>query len=152
MGYLEGKLDDKGRAFIDVIVTPSTLYREVIGIDLFKPKKANLLNIDSKYQYKAKAIIDTGATVSSIDLNVAKMLQLQTKGTTLVGSPMGHNDHDVYDVDLYLSMGNKLTLLSNKLVITSDIAQQGIHMLLGTDIIKLGKLVFDRGKRFSLDI
>lgn len=152
MGYIEGKLDRNGRAFLDVIITPSTFYREAVGVDLFRARNRNVLGIDDKYQYKARALIDTGATVTSIDLNVAKALNLQTKGTALVGSAMGHNDHHIYDVDLYLSMRERLTLLQNKVVISSDIGGQGIQMLLGTDNLKLGKLIFDRGGKFSLDI
>lgn len=152
MGSIKSRLDEKGRAFIDVIITPSTLYREAVGIDKFKGTGRSLLGIGTEFRYKAKALIDTGASCTSIDLTVAKKLNLITKGKVPVHSPRGNHDYDAYDIDIFLGMENRLNLLQNRIVIASDIQAQGIHMLIGTDIIKLGILTFNKGRDFSFSL
>ena len=110
------------------------------------------MGIAPQFRYKAKALIDTGASCTSIDLVVAEKLQLVTKGKVPVHSPRGNHDYDAYDIDLFIGMQNNLTLLQNRIVIASDIQAQGIHMLIGTDIIKLGVLVFNKGRDFSFSL
>ena len=75
MGSITSRLDEKGRAFIDVIITPSALYREAVGKDKFKGSGNSLLGMAPQFRYKAKALIDTGASCTSIDLIVAEKLK-----------------------------------------------------------------------------
>jgi hypothetical protein len=149
MGSIASNLDDKGRAFVKVIITPSAFYREAIGLDKFKGN--GVLGMANKYQYEGNALIDTGASCSSIDLDVAKKLGLVMRGQVAVNSPKGKHDYEAFDIDLFIGMNN-LVLIPNRIVVASDISAQGIQMLIGTDIIKLGTLVFDRGKTFNFSI
>jgi predicted aspartyl protease len=153
MGSITNRLDEKGRAFVDVVIQPSSLFREAVGNDRFQTKNNSLFGLDRKFSYQTRALIDTGASVTSIDFDVAEKLGLVSKGSTPVHSPKGTHDHSIFDIDLYIGMDRKnFLLLPNKIVIASDIGSQGMHMLIGTDILKLGKLVFDRGSVFSFEI
>ncbi len=151
MGLIQGTLDHKGRAFVEVIVTPSALYRKAVGLELFEDKR-NHIGISKIFQHKGLALIDTGATVSSIDEDIPKKLNLITKGPVPVDTPKGKHDHLAFDIDLYISMQGKLSLIENKIVIDSILKPQGIDMLIGTDIIKLGTLIFEKGRTFRFSI
>lgn len=151
MGLIQGTLDHKGRAFVEVIITPSAFYRRAVGLQKFEDKR-NHLGIASSFQHKGMALIDTGATVSSIDEEIPKKLTLVTKGPVPVDTPKGKHDHLAFDIDLYISMHGKLSLIENKIVIDSILKPQGIDMLIGADIIKLGILILDRGRTFKFSI
>ena len=151
MALIQGNLDRKGRAFVEVTITPSLLYRMAIGLNKFSDAR-NHLGIAGNFQYKGLALIDTGATVSSIDVGVAKKIGLVSKGPVPVDTPKGNHDYDAFDIDLYISMQGKLSLLENKIVIASFLKAQGVDMLIGADIIRLGTLIFDRGATFKFSI
>jgi predicted aspartyl protease len=152
MGSIISRLDDKGRAFVDVVITPSSFFQVAIGKEKFAGLPGDQFGVGAKFKYKCKALIDTGASVSSIDSDVAEKLGLVTKGAVPVNSPTGQNDHNAYDVDLFVCMGETYIWIDNRIVISSNIKKQGIHMLIGTDILKLGRLVFEKGETFSLTI
>jgi|WetSurMetagenome_2_1015567.scaffolds.fasta_scaffold454296_2 hypothetical protein len=151
MASITSSLDVKGRAFVKVIITPSAFYQEAIGVDKFKADTGGLLGIADKYQYRGRALIDTGASCSSIDLDVAKKLGLVMRGQVPVNSPKGKHDYDAFDIDIFIGMDN-LVLIPNRMVVACDIKAQGIQMLIGTDIIKLGTLVFEKGQTFRFSI
>jgi hypothetical protein len=151
MGLIRGILNEKGQAFVQVIITPSQLYREMRGIEMFRDNK-NHLGISAAFQYRGLALIDTGASASSLDIGIPGKLNLVSKGLVPVHTPKGHHDYNAFDIDLYISMGSVLSLIKNKIVIASTLKPQGLDMLIGTDILRLGKLVFERGRTFTFEI
>lgn len=151
MASIKGKLDDTGRAVLSVIIVPSLAYRQAKGLEEFKAK--NSIGIKSSFQFSGRALIDTGASVTSIDRTVAQELNLIPKGQVPVKSVTGENNHNIFDIDLFMGMDNKrILLIEDRFVVASDIKGQGFIALIGTDVLKLGILRFNKGEYFQFEI
>ena len=78
-------------------------------------------------------LIDTGATITSIDISVAKRLNLQTVGTRKLGTASGSHDAPLFPFTLrLLPWGFNLNCVPG---VGCDIQGQGIIALIGMDIL-----------------
>jgi hypothetical protein len=150
MALVRGSLDFKGKAIIEVIISVSSRYRERIGLKKFEDK-TNRFGISPTFQYKGFALLDTGASLSAVDMAVPKKLGLISKGPVPMDSPLGNHNYDAFDIDLYI-LGKPVMLIPNKIVCSAHLKRQDIDMLIGTDIIRLGTLIFNKGTTFSFSI
>jgi predicted aspartyl protease len=81
------------------------------------------------------ALWDTGATGSLITTDLAKKLSLQPISKTLINTPSGESESNIYSVDLYLPNGTRII---NVRVLEGIPA--GCDMLIGMDVIGTGDL------------
>lgn len=84
---------------------------------------------------QAKALWDTGATITCISGYVAEQLSLVATGKISIRTPSGESDRNTYLVDL--SLPNNV-VISDLVVSDSEIGTQGIGVLIGMDIINRG--------------
>jgi hypothetical protein len=89
-----------------------------------------------------RALIDTGASFTSIDPSVLAVLNLTPTGTIDIVTPstgQGTHTADTYDVDFKVGAGpDDIPLsISNLRIASCDLfLKQGIHALIGRDILK----------------
>lgn len=92
-------------------------------------------------QQYVRALVDTGASFTSIDPAILALLCLTPTGTIDIVTPStGHGTHtpDTYDVDFMIGAGPQDTSLpiSNLRIASCDLfLRQGIHALIGRDIL-----------------
>lgn len=86
----------------------------------------------------AQSLWDTGATNSCISINVVRNLALHSIGQINVQTPTGEETVDLYLVNITLP--NDI-VIENTSVCGSKIADQGIDLLIGMDIISRGDFV-----------
>ena len=79
-----------------------------------------------------QGLIDTGATVTSIDLNVAKTLGLSETGSRKLGTAAGPVDSPTYAFTVLISGSIRMDCA---LGVGCDLQGQGIIMLLGMDLL-----------------
>jgi hypothetical protein len=88
------------------------------------------------------ALIDTGASNTSIDAAVGTALALQVMNTILVSTPSGQTPHHVYPVKLAFP-GTHLPLIPFQPVTGVQLANQGLIALLGRDFLSGKMLHYD---------
>jgi len=81
------------------------------------------------------AMWDTGANITCISKTVCDRLQLIPIGEAIVLTPLGESIVEKYLVDIELSKGFTVTDVE---VLSTEIGQQGLDLLIGMDIISLG--------------
>lgn len=97
---------------------------------------------------RVRALIDTGATFSCLDTSVFARLNISSKGTVPTLTP-GTGDVfqllNRYDVDLeaLASREQNLFLFTDFPVLEASLAAQGIHALIGRDILNRCLFLFD---------
>ncbi len=129
---------EQGRAIIDVLVYPSESYLKAKNI-LVPPAP-----------YIAKALLDTGATITAIDEIIPTTLALQSKGPAQIGGVSGGNTHQQYDVDMIISLDGYTFTKRDKLVVDCKIKETfGVDILLGMDIIQMGSLTISQAVSFT---
>lgn len=79
---------------------------------------------------------DTGSAVTSVSKNIVKMLNLKSIGCIKMNSPNGSGYVNEYELDIRLH--NEAICAHGLKVVDSEIADQGIDLLIGMDIIKYG--------------
>jgi len=91
---------------------------------------------------KAYALIDTGASATTIDPEIAESLSLTPRGVINISTPScASHPANTYDVSVYFPAHKyPLPLLT---VIEGPLAAQGIHCLIGRDILSNGLLVYE---------
>ncbi|HET6883282.1 MAG TPA: aspartyl protease family protein [Pirellulales bacterium] len=94
-----------------------------------------------------RGLVDTGASVSAIDRQIAQQLGLAPTGFTLIHTPStGVQPHVAaqFDISLAIMMDNQhLHMLPvSFLVIESDLSTQGFGALIGRDVLALGLLMY----------
>lgn len=104
-----------------------------------------------------RALVDTGASFSSVEPAVLGMLALTPTGTMDIVTPStGQEVHttDTYDIDFVIKAGqdDPPLLLSNLRVAACELyLKQGIHALIGRDILTKCILVYNGDQNsFSL--
>jgi hypothetical protein len=87
-------------------------------------------------------LVDTSASGSAVDLEVIAMLGVQPTGAISIATP-SHDRHDVftYDIDLIIE-GNRVHIAAVP-VFTTGLKKQGIHGLIGRDVLKHMLLVYN---------
>lgn len=96
-----------------------------------------------------RALVDTGASHTSIEPAVLASLGLTPTGTIEIVTPStgtGTHTADTYDVDfsIYGSTNEPPLLFSNLRVSTAELfSRQGIHALIGRDILSRCVLVYN---------
>lgn len=82
-----------------------------------------------------KALWDTGATGTSISMDVVNKLHMIPIGKQKIHTPSGEKTVNQYMINVTLSNNVKI---ANLVVFDSEIGNQGIDMLIGMDIISYG--------------
>lgn len=92
--------------------------------------------------FTAVGMIDTGASISGIDVSIAKHLNLISRDFIPILTPSGIKNHYTYDIDLMLpqTLGFKKFTLE---VTGSDLIRQGIQVLIGRDVLKECTFVYN---------
>lgn len=102
-----------------------------------------------------RGLLDTGASATAIDPSVLSSLGLTPTGSTLVNTPTtGATPQpvDLYDVSFIIPAPSGAPLFSQTLpVIASELfAAQGIHALIGRDILSQCVLIYNGSGFFTL--
>ncbi len=95
---------------------------------------------------------DTGATGTCISKDLVRQLQLNPTGKIQVRTPSGIGIMNKYLIDIVL---NNEVVIKDVIVMDSEIGNQGIDILIGMDIIRLGDFAvsnYDRKTQFSFRI
>ena len=92
--------------------------------------------------YTGVGLIDTGASISAIDVSVAKSLNLISRDIIPILTPSGIKNHYTYDVEFMLpqTLGFKKFSLD---VTGCELAKQGIQVLIGRDVLKECTFIFN---------
>lgn len=93
------------------------------------------IKANNEEMHTSSAQWDTGATKTCISQAVIDRLGLIPVGQTMVKTPSGERMLSMYVVDILLRNN---VIVSDVLVIGSEIGNQGIDLLIGMDIIGLG--------------
>jgi predicted aspartyl protease len=97
----------------------------------------------------ARALVDTGASCTCVDLTVLQQLAIPTTGTTPLLTPStGQTPHTVnqYDVSIVIVFGNPFKVLfgaHTMPVVEADLRPQGILALIGRDVLLTGILQYN---------
>lgn len=121
------------------------------GVSVSEGRKAALLaqNLPVPNIRIIRALVDTGASFTSIEPEVLKALGLTPTGTIDIVTPStGKDVHttDTYDVDFVIGAGADDIPLSiqNLRIATSELyLKQGIHALIGRDVLKRCILIYN---------
>ena len=93
-------------------------------------------------QVKGIGLIDTGASMSAIDANIATNLQLISRDYVPVLTPSGISNHYTYDIAVMLpaQLGLKMFFIE---VTGADLSLQPYDFLIGRDILEQCTLIFN---------
>jgi len=121
---------------VEVLIVPSSAYTKYLR-DEGKGKEQK----DNKI-YKGTMLIDTGASTTAIDREVAEFLNLKHRGVTTISTPSSPaHECLTYDIDLMLPANN--IRFANVQVIEGEFkTMQGISGLIGRDILSTTLLVY----------
>ena len=100
---------------------------------------------------KVRALIDTGASCSCIDLQIINSLGLTPTGSTSVQTAStGATPHntDLYDIYLGIPLGSIICTFAITAVVALDLAHQGIDVIIGRDILKTALVIYNGEKGF----
>ena len=100
----------------------------------------------------AQALVDTGASLTSISPGLAAHLALAPLGKIEIQGATGSIPVNTYFVDLILSFGAQSLIVGNLNVCEFDPGQAPFQVLIGRDIICRGVLTMDFGGRFTFSI
>ncbi len=99
-----------------------------------------------------QALVDTGASRTSISPALAAHLELRPRGKVTVQGATGSNPVNAYHVDLMLSFGPQSIAVPSLHVCEFDPGQAPFQVLIGRDIICQGVLTMDFAGRFTFSI
>lgn len=131
-----------------------------VGFHVSAPRAQALREkgVEAPNLVQGRALIDTGASCTSVDPTVLDQLQLTPTGSVQVLTPStGHNPHitDQYDLAIVIPGASKSDAPLHfpiVPVIASELLQsQGFHALIGRDILWHCVLIYNgKGPYFSL--
>ena len=102
-----------------------------------------------------RGLIDTGASGTAIDPSVVQSLGLLPTGMTTILTPstgMVPHPCNQYDISIIILMAPQpLVALMTLPVIESQLLNQGIHALIGRDVLSSGMLVYN-GKANTISL
>lgn len=97
-----------------------------------------------------RALVDTGASSSAIDIHLVQEFGLVPTGSTLIHSPSGESRRDIYDISVAISPENNPRVYTIGVVAT-ELARNGFFMLVGWDILSTCGLECDGpARKFTL--
>ena len=99
-----------------------------------------------------QALVDTGASQTSISPRLAAHLALRPRGKVTIQGATGSTPVNAYYVDLMLSFGSQSIVVGNLEVCEFDPGQAPFQVLIGRDIICQGVLTMDFSGRFTFSI
>ena len=100
----------------------------------------------------AQALVDTGASQTSISPRLAAHLALRPRGKVTIQGATGSIPVNAYYVDLMLSFGAQSLVVGNLNVCEFDPGRAPFQVLIGRDIICQGVLTMDFSGRFTFSI
>lgn len=108
-------------------------------------------NIQIPACIRGNALVDTGASITCVDLPLIKSLGVQPISSAQVLTPQGSAMQDIYPVKI-LFAGTSIAFNLNA-VLGSDLAAQNIVALIGRDILSICMIVYNGPfGHFSLSI
>lgn len=109
--------------------------------------KGSISNPFTKQKYISNNFIwDTGATISSIDQNIANELKLPSVSMQIIETANGTTKLPVYPVDIILDIGlDKFQPIFRLFVVGCKLAKE-TDVLIGMDIISKGSFLFSKHK------
>jgi hypothetical protein len=133
VSYQRPNLDREGPT-ISVIVRPSTAF-----LSAQKEQGSAAAEVPA---VRSLMLVDTGASGSAVDLEVIEKLGLQPTGAISIATP-SHTHHDVltYDIDLIIEQNQ--FHLADVPVFATGLNNQGIHGLIGRDVLRHMLLVYN---------
>jgi len=87
-------------------------------------------------------LVDTGASGSAVDHEVIERLGLQPTGSISIATP-SHDNHEVLTYDIDLIIEDNRVHLPDVPVFATGLKKQGIHGLIGRDVLKHMLLVYN---------
>jgi hypothetical protein len=135
MGRLEGRLTERG-PMIDVKIMLTAQHVEALK-RAGKPYAAPMT---------IRGLVDTGASSSCVDRNIVVGLGLAARGVVAIHTPSSGDAYEErlqYDACLVLGEGQGDALVLTLPVIESDFASQGFLALIGRDVLKSCRLIYD---------
>jgi hypothetical protein len=130
-------------------VSPGGLLIDIhVGVSRSREEALNESSQSIPPKVAARALIDTGADCSCMDMEIIKRLGLTPSGSTTILTPStGANPVCVnqYDVSIHISFPHASMSYgwANVGLIEADLASQGIQALIGRDILGNGLLIYD---------
>jgi predicted aspartyl protease len=119
---------------ISVIVRPSTAF--------LSAQKEQGRGAEEVPFVRSTMLIDTGASGSAVDQEVLAQLGLQPTGSIAIATP-SHDHHDVLTYDIDLIIEQNLFHIADVPVFATGLKNQGIHGLIGRDVLKHMLLVYN---------
>ena len=95
----------------------------------------NVIILFNEKQIEIQGLWDTGATNSCISMEVVERLELIKTGFSDVKTPSGQSRRNTYLIDVALP---NHVIVKDVRVNDSEIGKQGLGILIGMDIIRLG--------------
>lgn len=86
-------------------------------------------------------IIDTGASITAVDVSIIQQLNIQPVGVSNVFTPQGSTQQELFPVRL-LFVGTPI-IFNFSSVLGSDLRKQGIFALIGRDVLSRCILVYN---------
>ncbi|MBL8230603.1 MAG: aspartyl protease family protein [Bryobacterales bacterium] len=129
---------------VDVVISVSSARREaLIAANMPVPQPVPI-----------RALVDTGASGTCIDAGVMRSLQLSPTGAIPIHTPStGGQPHQANTFDINLTLCHpQLTMTKQNIPVTeAHLAVQGIHGLIGRDVLRSCLFVYDgQGGVFAL--
>lgn len=104
---------------------------------------------DDECCYTVKALWDTGSTTTIICPEIAKALKLKDHGKELMTTVVGHGEVSTYYIDMILM---KDIVFQKVKVVEMDCRNSHFDMIIGIDLIKLGKFTIqNEGNSFTMN-
>lgn len=91
-------------------------------------------------------LIDTGASISALDFNVIRRLDIPPRGSIAIHTPStgtAYENRYTHDVCLVLGETETTSLIITTPIIGIELASQGFYALLGRDVLRHCRLVYD---------
>ena len=99
-----------------------------------------------------QALVDTGASQTSISPQLATQLALRPRGKVTIQGATGSTPVNAYHVDLILGFGAQSIAVANLNVCEFDPGRAPFQVLIGRDIICQGVLTMDFAGRFTFSM
>ena len=114
----------------------------VIGVDSVTAQSLQTANIPVPSPVTARALVDTGCTITSIDSAIVSALQLKTRGFTQTHTANGTMNVSQHQISLNFP-GTNLSGRHVQTVQTVDLSGQPFGVLIGQDIMASWSITYN---------